>query len=66
MDRGSAHLSPQATGREPDEPLAVAQRLSRLTGRKVRGGGAVRSAESHQVESGIGAWGAARCLEGGC
>lgn len=37
MDRGSAHLSPQATGREPDEPLAVAQRLSRLTGRKVWG-----------------------------
>lgn len=65
MDRGSAHLSPQATGREPDEPLAVAQRLSRLTGRKVWGQ-AVRSAESHQVESGIGAWGAARSLEGGC
>lgn len=65
MDRGSARLSPQATGRELDEPLAVAQRLSRLTGRKVWGE-AVRSAESHQVESGIGAWGAARCLERGC
>lgn len=65
MDWGSAHLSPQATGQEPDEPLAVAQRLSRLTGRKVWGE-AVRSAESHQVESGIGAWWAARSLEGGC
>lgn len=35
-------------------------------GQESVGGGAVWSAESHQVESGIGAWGAARSLEGGC